>query len=150
MSGFFKQDMPPPGGYPPIHIERMRSKRVISNFSIFCFGVAVSLWNIRTSRNKRFQRDLRNIEITNSLVALEPFIEAERDRLYLKNLHYLRDEEAETMSRFPDWVPGTFFGQQRFKTLPPGANPPAEIYEFWMFRPARNRLDYIFPDRNIV
>ncbi|XP_015790318.1 NADH dehydrogenase [ubiquinone] 1 alpha subcomplex subunit 13 [Tetranychus urticae] len=150
MSGFFKQDMPPPGGYPPIHIERMKSKRFLSNFNLFLFGVAASIYTIHLKRNKSNLRTLGNIEVSNALIALEPFIEAERDRMYLKNLIRLRDEEAETMKRFPDWVPGTLFGLPRYKTLPNEVNPTAEISEYWMFRPMYNKLDYVYPDRHLV
>jgi len=49
--------------------------------------------------------------------ALEPFLTAERDRLWLKTLAKNRQMENEVMKDVPGWVTGTWYGEPVYFTL---------------------------------
>lgn len=64
----------------------------------------------RMTMNRVFEdRDLYN--------ALEPFLTAERDRVWLKHVRKNRDLENEIMKDVPGWVVGTWYGEPVYFTL---------------------------------
>ena len=62
---------------------------------------------------------MANVEVGNydARIAMEPFIEAERDRRFLIMLHNNRELEKKIMADVPGWVPGTLYGRPYFQSL---------------------------------
>merc|ERR1711976_988356 len=54
------------------------------------------------------------IEMTDSRLALEPFMKAEQERMLLRTLRNNRDEENELMKDVPGWKTGTYLGETVF------------------------------------
>ena len=69
--------------------------------------------------NRKARRRMANVEVGNydARIAMEPFIEAERDRRFLIMLHNNRELEKKIMADVPGWVPGTLYGRPYFQSL---------------------------------
>lgn len=92
---------------------------------------------------------LRKLEVEkrDSLIALEPFIMAERDRAFLKHLRHLRDVEREVMKNHPGWEVGTLYGEPIYKTLPRNDLQNFDISEYYAHRPAHEAFyDFMWPE----
>ncbi|XP_074605125.1 NADH dehydrogenase (ubiquinone) B16.6 subunit [Brevipalpus obovatus] len=142
MSTAFKQEMPPPNGYPPILEKRIRNYNFYGNYAVFTLSGLYTLWWIHKYRTFKDRRNLQHLEQYNCQIALQPFLEAERDRAYLKHVIHLRDEEVKTMSRFPEWVPGSLFGMSLYHMVHPEQHIRLNMGDYIMFRPMRDRGKY--------
>lgn len=58
---------------------------------------------------------------------------------YLKQLRKNRDEEAELMKNYPNWVVGSYFGEPVFRTLPDNYLVDPNINEYYI----HTRLKYL-------
>ncbi|ODN01726.1 NADH dehydrogenase [ubiquinone] 1 alpha subcomplex subunit 13 [Orchesella cincta] len=113
-----KQDLPPPGGYKPINYLRVPAKTYFSGvqmfvlFNVITFG-AIYIWSYSAERMRKLRTEDRSARL-----ALQPMLFAEKDRLYLKRMRSLRDEEEELMKGVPGWVVGTYWGEPIYHTRP--------------------------------
>jgi len=119
MSGTaYKQDLPPPGGYKPISYLRVPAKTYFSGvqmfvlFNVITFG-SMYIWTFTRDKLKRLKTEDRSARL-----AMQPMLYAEKDRLYLKRLRKLREEEEELMKGVPGWVVGTYWGEPIYHTRP--------------------------------
>jgi ribosomal protein L33 len=72
--------MPPPGGYAPIKWARVGQKTVMNGYiltGLYCASLAYGF--VRYRNWKQYLKKLE-VEKFDSFVAMEPFINAERDR----------------------------------------------------------------------
>ena len=81
MASQFRQDMPPPGGYSPIRYARVAQKTVMTGWAALALYIGVSAWSIGKFCNWRQYLKKTDVEKFDCLVAMEPFINAERDRM---------------------------------------------------------------------
>ncbi|XP_078053271.1 NADH dehydrogenase (ubiquinone) B16.6 subunit [Augochlora pura] len=112
------QDMPPKGGYTPYQIERVPLRTVMGGrlgFAIFLTSTFGGFYLYALT-----YRDIKknNLEMRSARHALQPMLEAERDRAILKHMRLIRKEETDLMKNFPGWKVGEFFGEPIFKSLP--------------------------------
>ncbi|KAJ8029937.1 NADH dehydrogenase [ubiquinone] 1 alpha subcomplex subunit 13 [Holothuria leucospilota] len=103
---FYKQDMPPKGGYGPIDYKRMMPKRGPSGYVLFagCIGV-MAIGHVAFAYTNR-QRKNRLYEQREAFFGIMPLLEAEWDRDTLKQLKHTQEQEAIIMKDVPDWVVG--------------------------------------------
>lgn len=135
MEGKAFQDMPPPGGFGSIKVERVAPKPLLKQFylGVIIFGMSVYGWNyIREFRRRMFAYQVEDVE---HYIAVIPFMDAERERSFLKQLHRMRDYEMELMKNVPGWKLGTLYGEKIYKTLPPDTIPPINLNEYGAHRP---------------
>lgn len=74
-------------------------------------------------------------------------IQAERDRAFLKQLHKLREDEAELMKNKPGWVPGTLFGEKIFLTEPEDQVPNLTLEDYYVHRHPHEMFNWVWADR---
>jgi len=112
MAPNYRQDMPPTGGYGPIEYARKIQKPRISGYGMFgiFIGVTTFAWVRWVFTQKKIVRPNR-LEENDAKVALEPFLLAERNRLFLTQLRKNRDDENEIMKDVPGWKTGTWMGE---------------------------------------
>ncbi|XP_076234603.1 NADH dehydrogenase (ubiquinone) B16.6 subunit [Calliopsis andreniformis] len=121
MASTFKQgpqDLPPKGGYAPIQIERIQLRTIIGGrlgIGLFLLSSATGcyLYFLRYKQVKKHQ-----VEMRSSRLAIQPLLQAERDRALLKQLIIGQKEEADLMKVIPTWEVGTFFGEPIYHTKP--------------------------------
>lgn len=108
------QDMPPAGGYQPLHWQKTIRPKAASGVAWFGgFTVWSITWYLLYKHYKKFQiRD--EFEMKETRIALEPFLLAETDRNILKTLWINREEERELMKDERGWVVGTWYGDKCF------------------------------------
>uniref|UniRef100_A0A5S6Q8X9 NADH dehydrogenase [ubiquinone] 1 alpha subcomplex subunit 13 n=1 Tax=Trichuris muris TaxID=70415 RepID=A0A5S6Q8X9_TRIMR len=58
------------------------------------------------------------LEDNDVFIALQPFMVAERDRMWLNEVRHARDLENEVMRNVPGWTTGTWYGEPIYFTLP--------------------------------
>ncbi|XP_053982030.1 NADH dehydrogenase [ubiquinone] 1 alpha subcomplex subunit 13 [Hylaeus volcanicus] len=112
------QDLPPKGGYAPYQIERINLRTVIggkSGIALF-YATTFSGFYLYYLNRKRVARN--KIEMRSSRLALKPMLEAERDRVLMKHMRRMIEEEADLMKNVPDWEVGTFFGEPIYYSIP--------------------------------
>ncbi|XP_056644308.1 NADH dehydrogenase [ubiquinone] 1 alpha subcomplex subunit 13 [Diorhabda carinulata] len=114
----FKQDMPPPGGYKPIHFKRVPAKTFFGGWAIIggYLGMtagAAYLYYLNVKAVKARELEMRCVSL-----AIYPMLLAERDREFLKQLRRNRDEERELMKNVEGWKVGTWYGEPIYKTKP--------------------------------
>ncbi|KAK2173102.1 hypothetical protein NP493_904g00106 [Ridgeia piscesae] len=107
----FRQDMPPPGGYGPVEWAQKIPRRGLSGYAIFGVAIGISstawiLYHFERNYKRRYELDMNDARI-----ALEPLLEAERHRAFLKQLRKNRDEENMLMKDVPGWETGTLYGE---------------------------------------
>ncbi|KAF5401182.1 NADH dehydrogenase [ubiquinone] 1 alpha subcomplex subunit [Paragonimus heterotremus] len=102
----YKQEMPPPGGFSPINVLGKAPKRPINGFLTIAglyactfVGLSYQSW----LKNKLAERDREEEEVR---IALSPFVFAEQERMYLKQIRRNRDYEKELMADVPGWKVG--------------------------------------------
>lgn len=135
------QDMPPPGGYGHIPIERTLAKPLVRQgiIAAIMLGLTINGWEV--TRRYKLQHRILKIEQSEHYVAVHPFMVAEQERKFLIHLRNLRDQERELMKDHPGWVVGTLYGERLFKTLPEGALPPVSVKE-WVNH--RSESDWLY------
>ncbi|CAL8092661.1 unnamed protein product [Orchesella dallaii] len=136
MSGTtIKQDLPPPGGYKPINYLRVPAKTYFSGvqmfvlFNVVTFG-GLYIWSYTHEKLKRLKTEDRA-----SRLALQPMLYAEKDRLYMKRLRKLREEEEELMKDVPGWVVGTYWGEPIYQTRPENEWHEIQVTEYMAHSP---------------
>lgn len=126
--------MPPPGGFASINVERTFAKPMLRQGIWFLLAAGLTINGFAVI--KEFKKRLRvlRIEQTESYIADMPFIYAEQERLFLRQLRILRDEEKELMKDVPGWKHGTLYGEPVFKTLPKDYMPPISVLDYTVHR----------------
>ncbi|XP_076653455.1 NADH dehydrogenase (ubiquinone) B16.6 subunit [Halictus rubicundus] len=112
------QDMPPKGGYAPYQIERIPLRTVIGGRTGLAIFLACTYGGFYMYGQTYKHIKMNEIEMRSARHALQPLLEAERDRAILKHMRRLREEEADLMKDFPGWEVGKFFSEPLFSTLP--------------------------------
>ncbi|KRZ57816.1 NADH dehydrogenase [ubiquinone] 1 alpha subcomplex subunit 13 [Trichinella nativa] len=113
----YVQDMPRQGGYSKIFYERTFPKTGIPWWKFVVGGVTMfTIGALGVKGTQRHNRMVR-LEDNDVRIALEPFIMAERDRMWLKLLRSTRDKENDVMKNVPGWQTGTWYGEPIFFTL---------------------------------
>lgn len=88
-----------------------------------------------------------DIEKYDTLLAVEPFLQAERERAFLKQLHKLRKDETELMKNVPGWSVGTFYGVPSNKTMPSDDTiPTISLFEWYAHRHHMESYNYRWPE----
>lgn len=118
------QDMPPPGGFSTINVERTLPKPLIRQGIFAAILVGMSLNGFRLLREKQHQVRVLRTEQTEHYIAVHPFLLAESERKFLMHLRNLREEERELMKDHAGWKLGTLYGEPVFKSLPKDSIPP--------------------------
>lgn len=102
----YKQEMPPPEGFAPIDVFRKAPNRPVNGLLVI-----VGIWTLSIMGYKyvsyvkrKYQQEFRENEEVR--IALTPFLLAERERLYLKQIRRNRDYEASLMADVPGWKVG--------------------------------------------
>eukprot|EP00088_Acartia_fossae_P050532 TRINITY_DN56622_c0_g1_i1.p1 TRINITY_DN56622_c0_g1~~TRINITY_DN56622_c0_g1_i1.p1 ORF type:complete len:152 (+),score=13.69 TRINITY_DN56622_c0_g1_i1:49-504(+) len=116
MAESFKQDLPPKGGYAPIHFKRIPARTVLNAPLIYgglLASMAYGYWDYKKGMRKL---TIERVEMKGADIALQPLMLAERDREYLKQCRRNRDHEAELMKDVEGWEVGTWYGHPVFKT----------------------------------
>lgn len=146
MSTAFRQDMPPPGGYAPIYFQRVPPKKFFNGwilFAAYCVITPYSYW--RYMKWKYYLKKL-DVEKYDSLIAMQPFIDAEQDRSFLRQLWINREEEKKLMKDFPGWKTGTLYGEPLFKTIKPNDMPDVTLAEIYAHRWYMDTYNTAWPD----
>jgi len=126
-----KQDMPPPGGYDPIQFAKAMGKKSWGGYKTFAiFGAVTASGWIMYHFEKKWKRRT-DLEMNDARIALQPFMDAERWRMFLRHCRRNRDEERELMKDYPGWEVGKIDGEPVFHNL---ANRFHSVCpeEFWM------------------
>ncbi|KAH7727607.1 Protein C34B2.8 [Aphelenchoides avenae] len=137
-----KQDMPPPGGYQKFNWNRTYAKAIWKPHIILPGAVAVAVYGLfqaKAQQRMRFDRVFEDQDLRN---AMEPFLTAERDRMFLKILNKNRDMESEVMKNVPGWKTGTWYGEPVYFTLGDKWWDPLPE-EFYAHSPKKNVMDEI-------
>merc|ERR1712002_1352952 len=113
----YKQEMPPEGGFSPIQWwKRVPKPRVSGAAQLGIFtGFTTCAWIWYKYQVGIYWND--KLEIQDARNAVRPFLLAERDRLYLKQLRANRDEEAELMKDVEGWEVGKLYDQPTFHNV---------------------------------
>ncbi|CAG0914940.1 unnamed protein product [Notodromas monacha] len=113
----YKQDMPPAGGYRPMDWKRVPGRSYLGGIASFAiFGVVTTgAWMLYYKGKRSIWG--REIEQRSAKLAIEPLLTAERDRMYLKHVRKLRDEEEKLMADVPGWQVGKLYDEPIFKTV---------------------------------
>lgn len=106
MAAAYKQDLPPAGGYPKIHIARNLPKRGPSGLVMMLGGVAVMTAGLYVVGRSNRERRANQKEKLNARLALLPLLQAESDRRVLRAMKAFEEEEALIMKDVPDWKVG--------------------------------------------
>ncbi|KAJ8915218.1 hypothetical protein NQ315_015441 [Exocentrus adspersus] len=114
----FKQEMPPPGGYKPIHYQRIPARQYFNGWTLFGGYVVMTagaayLYYLNC---KVVQQE--EIELRSASFAIYPMLLAEKDRAFLKQLRKNRDEETKLMANVEGWKTGTWYGEPIYNTMP--------------------------------
>ncbi|XP_064609738.1 NADH dehydrogenase [ubiquinone] 1 alpha subcomplex subunit 13-like [Liolophura sinensis] len=114
MATKYKQDMPPRSGYGPIEWAKKIPKKGMSGFAMFgaFLGVNAFTWSYAFFKLQEVKK--MNLEVTESRIALEPLIMAEKHRMLMKQFRMIRDEENELMKDYPGWETGKLFDEPIF------------------------------------
>lgn len=99
----YKQDMPPPGGYGRINIERIPAKTLLKSPLVIGGSTIIAFVSAKYYYRRRHFLQLYNLERNDVEVSIQPFLLAERDRRLLKHLHKNYEEEKEIMKDVPGW-----------------------------------------------
>lgn len=124
------QDMPPPGGFSTINVERTFAKPIIRQ-GIFALLVTGLTFNgFRVLREWTTRNRVLRTEQTEAFIATHPFMVAEQERKFLLHLRAVREEERELMKNVPGWKLGTLYGEPVFKCQPKDTIPPINAADF--------------------
>ncbi|XP_018573981.1 NADH dehydrogenase [ubiquinone] 1 alpha subcomplex subunit 13 [Anoplophora glabripennis] len=126
----FRQDMPPPGGYKPIHYQRIPARQYFNGWALFGGYIAVTAGAAYLYYLNCKVVHAEEIEMRSASFAIYPMLLAERDREYLKQLRRNRDEETKLMANVEGWKTGTWYGEPIYTTQPKDTliNPRAQEY----------------------
>lgn len=141
------QDMPPPGGFATINVERTFAKPWLRQGTWAAIIVALTFNGFYVVKEHRKRLRVLKIEQCEHFIAAQPFLVAEQERKFLQYLRTLREEERELMKDVPGWKLGTLYGEPVFKTLPENVIPPMSPIDFISHRPASEWIYKVsYPD----
>jgi len=143
----FKQEMPPQGGYKEIKYERVLPQKLFKNWSFVALNVIALVYGTYYFRRRKRYMGKLAVERYDHYNALEPLLQAEKDRAFLRHMRYNREVERELMKNVPDWTVGTLWGKPVYKTLPEGTLPDMVTAEWYAHRHEKQYEDYFFPDK---
>lgn len=101
-----KQDMPRPGGFPPVRYRRDAAPKGASGLTMFVGGAAImafGMYRVGQGNIKRREEREEKLSARRDLVAL---LQAEEDRRYVKAKEMAVAREAEIMKDVPEWKVG--------------------------------------------
>ena len=115
----YKQDLPPKGGYAPIQKVRIPAKQWMGGYwpAVFGMGILSAQWWLFFRKNRE-ETKKKQLEMRGMQLALQPLLAAERDRAFIKHWKNVVEGEKDLMKDVPGWVPGTWWGEPVFKTVP--------------------------------
>lgn len=143
------QDMPPPGGFATINVERTFARPMLKQGIWFLIAAAMTLNGFAYVKEFKRKHRVLKIEQAESFIATQPFIFAEQERLFLRQLRIIRDEEKELMKDHPGWKLATLYGEPVYKTLPKDYLPPVAAMDYIVHRSeAEWRYHVALPDFN--
>ncbi|KAH8877650.1 NADH dehydrogenase [ubiquinone] 1 alpha subcomplex subunit 13 [Schistosoma japonicum] len=105
----YKQEMPPPGGFPPVDVSRKMPKLYLHGLITLGALYASSFIGFKLAKRVKSKRIKIQRENQECRIALTPFILAEQQRLYLKQLRRNRDYEDNLMKDVAGWETGKWF-----------------------------------------
>lgn len=141
------QDMPPPGGFAAINIERTFPKPMLRQGIWIVVLIAATINGAQVANRAKKRNRILRIETVENYIAAQPFMLAEQERGFLSHLRNRREEERELMKDHKGWVVGTLYGEKVFKTIPENLIPPLHPCEYTAFRPQNEWLHYVInPD----
>lgn len=128
------QDMPPPGGFANIRVERTLPRPLIRQgiWAAILVGLTFNGAEVMRAWRKRYR--LFKTEQVEHYIAASPFLHAETERKFLIHLKTLREEERELMKDHPGWKMGTLYGEPIFKTIPKDQLPPISPIDYYAHR----------------
>lgn len=143
------QDMPPPGGFANIKVERTFPRPLLRQGIWLGIMIGFTFTGFEVLRRWRRRFFIIKIEQVEHYIAASPFIHAETERKFLKHLRVMREEERELMKDHPGWILGTLYGEPFFKTLPKDELPPVKPIDYIAQRTDQEWLDHVsIPDRH--
>ncbi|XP_031843684.1 NADH dehydrogenase (ubiquinone) B16.6 subunit [Nomia melanderi] len=112
------QDLPPKGGYAPFEYERIPLRGLMKGrtAAVLLTGVSVLGYCLYGLNYKKVR--IETIEMMSAKFAIQPLLEAERDRAILKLMKRAQAEEADLMKNYAGWNTGKLFDEPVYKTLP--------------------------------
>lgn len=143
------QDMPPPGGFASIKIERTFARPIIRQgfWYLALLGLSINGTYVISEWRKRYK--VARVEQMEHYIASEPFLLVEQERKFLRQLRILREDERELMKDHPGWKIGTLYGEPVFKTLPEGKLPPISPIDWTPHRPSNEWfIEHVMPDQH--
>lgn len=141
------QDMPPPGGFASIKVDRTLPKPLIRQGIWFIILAGMTLNGYGVAREWRKRYRVHKMEQMEHYIAASPFLYAETERKFLIHLKNLREEEKELMKDVPGWKLGTLFGEPVFKTIPKNELPPIAPIDYCVHRTDREWMTRVgIPD----
>ncbi|CAH8494692.1 unnamed protein product [Schistosoma turkestanicum] len=105
----YKQEMPPPGGFAPIDVSRKIPKRYLHGLITLGALYASTYFGFKLLKYQKAERNRIEREDQECRIALTPFIIAEQERLYLKQLRKNREYEENLMGDVAGWKVGHWF-----------------------------------------
>lgn len=143
------QDMPPPGGFATINVERTLPKPFIRQGILFLTMAGLTSYGYVWLRDWKRRYRILKLEQVEHYIAAHPFLVAEQERKFLRHLRAIREDERELMKDHPGWKLGTLYGEPVFKTLPPNVIPPVNPTDYAAHRSPKEWLNrVIIPDRH--
>lgn len=124
------QDLPPPGGFGTINVDRTLPRPILRQSILLVLSIGVTLFGLNYIHEWRKRYRVLKIEQAEHYIATVPFLYAEQERKYLINLHKIREAERELMKDHPGWEVGTLYGEKLYKTMPKDFLPPVSGAEF--------------------
>ncbi|CAH8848497.1 unnamed protein product [Trichobilharzia szidati] len=105
----YKQEMPPPGGYSPLDFSRKMPRGTLNGLVTLGCLYATTFVGIQIYHYRKEKAAVVEREDQENRIALTPFILAEQQRLYMKQLRRNRDYEKELMKDVANWKVGHWF-----------------------------------------
>lgn len=112
------QDVPPPGGFPAIRIERRLPSTGPTGVTIFGVTAAVMAYGYYKVWQMTKQRRLDAAETQMLRDAISPSLQAETDILYVRQQKRQAEEEQRIMSKVPGWKGDTTDASMRWIAPP--------------------------------
>lgn len=99
------QDVPPPGGFPAIRIERRLPSTGPTGVTIFATGIAVMAYGYYKVYGMIQERKQDKYYLDSLRAAIIPVLQAEADMKYLEIERQKREQELKLMGKSPEWQP---------------------------------------------
>lgn len=112
----YVQDLPPKGGYPKIHYERVLAKTYFSGKTLLLMYFGLTAVSSVAFYGISYKIHCDNLENLGGEIAMYPMLLAEKDRMYLRQLNRNREAEESLMKDVEGWETGTYYGKKIYKT----------------------------------